>query len=912
MVSVVRLMQLRALFVALLIGLVSAAAGAQSQQQLDVFRSLTPEQQRAILEQAGSSTTTGVTPAPAMPTSRPKDVTGQSFDASGLAEMVAVDPRLRAGDTLLLTISTPESASDRQHDEARRSDSEFQQRVLAGNPYRLDRVGRLTLHDATSIGLAGLTEEEASVRLNAEPALDGFRFGVRLLPVEPELRPFGYDLFRNVPTTFAPATDIPVPANYVIGPGDTFEVQLIGERGGRYTLVVGRDGVVDFPELGPIAVAGLRFEAARTLLEQRVSEQMIGMRASVSMGALRSIQVFVLGEAEQPGSYTVSGLSTITHALFASGGVKPIGSLRNIELKRNGNLVQRLDLYDLLLKGDTSHDARLLPGDVIFILPIGTTVAITGEIQRPAIYELREGATASEILYLSGGLTPSADPRIARLERIDERRNRTVLNLDLTTPAGRGLGLQTGDVIRIDPIRETLEGAVSLEGHVHRPGGQQHRPGMRLTDLIGSLDELQPRADLHYVLIRRETGPERKVSVVSADLAAAFKAPASEANVVLQARDRVHVFDLASSRDRVVAPILRELERQSGRDDTRQVVGVGGRVKVPGQYPLEPAMTVSGLLRAGGSLDEAAYRGVAELTRYEVLDGERRQTALIEIDLAGVLAGDASADVRLQPFDYLVIREMPDWREQETIVIAGEVRFPGTYPVSRGETLRSVIARAGGLTDLAFARGSVFTREELKVREQRQLQVLAERLQRELAALSLQQAQSTEASGTAQAMAAGQALLADLNATEAVGRLVIDLEQVMRATPKSPDDVILKGGDRLFVPRLTQEVTVIGEVQSSTSHLHQADLMRDDYIQRSGGLTQRADNKRIFIIRANGSVAAAPGNAWFSRGGARNVEPGDTIVVPLDAQQMKPLTVWTSVTQILYHIAVAVAAVNSF
>lgn len=900
---VLRLTRARALAASALIAMISVTAAAQTQQQLEVFRSLTPEQQRQILDQARAGQTPETVPAPAAPTSRPKNGEAAA-DTMVAVEMVAAEPRLRAGDTLLLTIAVPPGES--------RVNSEYQQRVLDGNPYRLDRIGQLTLHDATSIGLAGLTEAEAIARLNAEPSLRGFRFGVQLLPVDAELRPFGYDLFSNVPTTFAPATDIPVPANYVIGPGDTFEVQLIGERGGRYTLVVGRDGVVDFPELGPIAVAGLRFEAARTLLEQRVSEQMIGMRASVSMGALRSIQVFVLGEAERPGSYTVSGLSTITHALFASGGVKPIGSLRNIELKRNGNLVQRLDLYDLLLKGDTSNDSRLLPGDVIFIPPIGTTVAISGEIQRPAIYEVPEGAAASEVLHLSGGLTPAADPRIARLERIDERRNRTVINLDLTTPAGRGLRLQTGDAIRIESIRDTLEGAVSLEGHVHRQGKQQFYTGMKLTDLVGSLDELQPRADLHYVLIRRESGPERKVSVVSADLAQAFAAPDSAANISLQARDRVHVFDLATSRDRIVSPILRDLERQSGRDETRQVVGIGGRVKVPGQYPLEPAMTVSGLLRAGGSLDEAAYRGMAELTRYEVIGGERRQTELIEIDLAGVMAGDAAADLRLQPFDFLVIREMPDWRDQETIAIAGEVRFPGTYPVMRGETLRSVIARAGGLTDLAFARGSVFTRAELKSREQRQLQVLAERLQRELAALSLQQAQSQEASATGQAMSAGQALLADLRATEAVGRLVIDLEQVMSAGPKSQDDLIVKNGDRLYVPRLTQEVTVIGEVQSATSHLFQAGLTRDDYIQSSGGLTQRADSKRTFIIRANGSVAGAPGNAWFSRGGPRNIEPGDTIVVPLDAQQMKPLTVWTSVTQILYNIAVAVAAVNSF
>jgi len=729
---------------------------------------------------------------------------------------------------------------------------------------------------------------------------------------EPGLKPFGYDLFRTAPTTFAPATDIPVPSEYVIGPGDTFEVLLVGERGGRFRLVVGRDGIVDFPELGPIAVAGLRFEEARDMLERRAAEQMIGMRASVSMGALRSIQVFVLGEAESPGSFTVSGLSTITNALLVSGGAKTIGSLRNIQLKRGGQVVGRIDLYDLLLNGDTSADRRLQPGDVIFIPPVGTTVAISGEVRRPAIYEVEEGAAAGDMLYLSGGLTPQADPRTAKLERVDDRRNRTVVDIDLTTEAGRSTRLQTGDQIRIQPIRDSQEAAVTLVGHVYRGGPAQYHPGMRLTDLLGSLDELRPLADLNYVLIRRETGPTRVVSVVSADLAAAYANPASDANLPLQARDRVHVFDLATSRDNVVAPILQELGRQSSREQPLQSVGVGGRVKVPGQYPLEPDMTVGDLVRAGGGLDHAAYAREAELTRYEVVDGEQRKTELIRIDLAEILAGVSAADLPLRPFDYLVIKETPQWRDRETITIAGEVRFPGKYPIRPGETLTSVIDRAGGLTERAFPQGSVFTRQELKAREQHQMEVLAERLQRELAALSLQQAQSEASAGTSQAMAAGQALLADLKVTEAVGRLVIDLEEVIAAVPGSANDLVVRGGDYLIVPRRNQEVTVIGEVQSPTSHLYRDGLSRDDYISLSGGPGQRADEKRTYIIRANGSVAVEPSSGWFSRGGTGDIRPGDTVVVPLDAQQMRPLTVWTSVTQILYQIAVAVAAVNSF
>jgi protein involved in polysaccharide export with SLBB domain len=705
--------------------------------------------------------------------------------------------------------------------------------------------------------------------------------------------------------------DIPVPANYVIGPGDTLQLQLTGDFAGVYSLVVRRDGQVDVPQIGPVAVAGLSFDDAREKIEAEVGSQMIGTRAFVSVSALRSIQVFVLGEAVRPGSYTVGGLSTITNALFASGGVREIGSLREIQLKRDGKTVTQLDLYDMLLRGDSSRDARLLAGDVIFIPPVGATATATGEVRRPAIYELKEGDTAARLLQLAGGLTPEADARTARIERIADHRERVSVTLDLSASAGLGTRLQSGDVVLVDAIRDRLEGAVALMGHVHRAGRKQYRPGMRLTDVVGSLEELKPLADTHYVLIRRETGPTRVVSALSADLTAAFAAPGSDADPMLQSRDIVYVFDLATSRERVMQPLLFELERQSGAGTPQQVVTVSGRVKVGGSYPLEPGMTVSDLLRAGGGLDQAAFTGEAELTRHQLAGGARREAQLINVDLTALAAGDPSADLPLQAFDQLVIKEMPEWQEQETISILGEVRFPGRYPIRRGETLRQVIERAGGLSDLAFVAGAVFTRDDLKEREQRQLELLADRLQRDLASLTLQQAQSGD-SGAAEALSAGQQLLSDLKTTQAVGRLVINLDDVLTAQPGDPASLIVRRGDALYIPRIAQEVTVLGEVQNSTSHLYRAELSRDDYIKLSGGVTPRADENRTFIVRADGSVAASEAAGWFSRDAPKAVNPGDTVVVPLDADRVKPLSFWTSVTQILYNIAVAVAAVNSF
>ena len=277
-----------------------------------------------------------------------------------------------------------------------------------------------------------------------------------------------------------------------------------------YPLIVSRDGTIDFPQLGPIRVAGMRFPEAQALIEQRVNAELIGVRSSVSMGPLRSIRVFVLGDAERPGSYTVSGLSTITNALFVSGGIKTIGSLRRIELKRGGRTVRTLDLYDLLLKGDTRADERLQPGDAIFIPSVGPTVTVAGEVNRPAIYELKGSATAADVIALAGGMTPTRDPRLATVERIESSSNlRTVVNVDLLG-AGRTTDLTNGDLMRVPSVTPTYSDSVWVRGHAFRTGPLQYRAGLRLTDVLRSVEDLRPNADLHYVLIRREDPRSRR------------------------------------------------------------------------------------------------------------------------------------------------------------------------------------------------------------------------------------------------------------------------------------------------------------------------------------------------------------------------------------------------------------------
>ncbi|MBW7929828.1 MAG: SLBB domain-containing protein [Gammaproteobacteria bacterium] len=889
-----------------LLFLLSSHAPAQvpTPEQLQLLGQLPAEQQRALLgqyRQQGQADQPLVMPAASQPRA------AEPIDATLAAP----------GDTVLLTLATAGmDANSAISPELRARTDELVARALAANPYRLERDGRIRIPGLPEpIPLAGLNAEEATTRLQNEPAFRAVDVGLVLLKPTPlgtdALKPFGYDIFRNVPSTFAQVSDVPVPPDYTIGPGDALELQFLGNVKGLYTLTVARDGRIRLPEIGPMAVAGMRFAEMQEAIETSVAEQMIGTRVSVGMGSLRSLQVMITGDAEKPGAYTVGGLSTASNALMAAGGVKPIGSLRRVRVLRGGRTAGTLDLYDLLLRGDSSGDLRLQSGDVVFVPPIGDSAGITGEVRRPARYEFAGAATAGALVELGGGLTEAASPASATIERIDPARGRIVLNVDLGSAEGRATRLRNGDVLHIPVVRDVLNDSVLVAGHVHQPGAHQYRRGLRLTQVLGSIEALKPNADADYVLVRRELAPDRRIEVHSASLGRALRNPGGEDDLLLAPRDRILVFDLGGSREPLLRPLLDELQRQSTLEAPAGMVTIGGSVRMPGEYPLEPGMTVADLVRAGASLSEAAFGGEAELARYEVVGGQSRKASVVSFDIAAALRGDPQADLPLQAFDILTVKRTPQWDDQEFVSLEGEVRFPGRYPIRRGETLTTLIARAGGLTDQAFPAGAVFTREALKEREAQQISSLAERLERDLALLAVQSAQAGKDAAGVDSLAAGQSLLAELRRTKPVGRLAIDLPSLLRESARSADDIVLRDADRLRIPRRIQEVTVMGEVQSGTSQLYQAGLTRDDYIDLSGGLTQKADKRRIYVVRANGQVAAASTSRWLPSG-RTSIQPGDTIVVPVDAERLPPLPLWTSVTSIIYNLAVAVAAVNSF
>lgn len=871
---------------------------AQRQQALDAIKQL--QQQAGAETEASPDTDDEVRMIPGL-----EDMRGT------IEEVEEEEPSAEGGSRLVIEFEPRDDLDGRELKEI--EDDPALNRILGSQYFELDDRGFLTIPGLPEIQLRGLAQEAIEARLGAEPALKQFEISVFLLDVESAaaeaLEPFGYDVFGSRSAGFEPATSGPVPPDYVLGPGDSVRVQLFGNVNGIYEFEVSRDGVLNLPELGPITVAGLPFSEFRRDLNQRVEQMLIGTQVSVTMGQLRTIQVFVLGDANWPGSYVISSLSTISNALYASGGVSEIGSLRRIQLKRSGRTVASLDLYDLLLRGDTSGDQRLQPGDVIFIPPVGETVGVSGAVRRPAIYELRGETRVDELIALAGGLRPVAYPSAARIQRIDEDNRRITVSVDIESSEGARATLSDGDTVYIPEVLPKLQDSVVLAGHVQRPGAVELRSGMRLADLIPSANYLLPGADTSYILIRREDDQNR-VYVVSANLDDVWSNTNSAENVVLRARDTVYVFSLAFGRQRVIQPLLEELNLQARVGEPFGEVSISGSVKAPGTYPLESGMRISDLIRAGGRLSEEAYTLRAELARYEIVDGEHRTSDVIDVDLDAILRGNRSADLVLKEHDNLRISTVPEWDSLWSVTLEGEIKFPGIYRIRRGETLRQVLERAGGLTAASFPEGAIFLRESLREREQKQINALARRLETDLATLSLE---ARDTSG-GQALETGESLLRQLREFRAVGRLVIDLEQLAARSTGSElvNDVELRDGDELLVPKQSQEITVLGETQQNTSHLFQPGLSRDDYIEMSGGLTRRADKKRIYIVRASGAVVTGNRSRWFGRRQGGELRPGDTIVVPLDTDRIRPLTFWTNVTQILYQGALAVAAIQTF
>lgn len=722
---------------------------------------------------------------------------------------------------------------------------------------------------------------------------------------------YGANLFQRVPSTFAPLDMAPVPPDYVIGPGDELRIRVWGQVNVQANLRVDRSGEIYLPQIGNVHVAGLPFSELDTHVRAAVGRVYRNFDLTADIGQIRSIQVYVSGEARQPGVYTVSSLSTLVDALFASGGPKQEGSMRSIELRRNGEVVTRIDLYDLLIRGDKTKDAKLLPGDVIFIPRVGAQVAVLGSVRNPGIYEALPQESLGEVLTEAGGVSAVAAEARISIERIDEHRDRGAMEVAYDT-AGRNVVLAEGDVIRVYSIVPKYEKTVTLRGNVANPGRFAWHDGMRLSELIPDKESLLTR---NYWWKRAQMGLS----------APEFEPIPGFANLVQPADN--HPLTVQQSLERQTQtfapnglPNQQLLQQDLSGSNAAQsqygdMFGYGTSENQQdhngiGQDPNQPLNTGE---RAGNAsladtqalprnqVRQARPRTMVRLPAPEIdwdyavierLNRETLKTDLIPFDLGKlVLQHDPTQDLVLQPNDVVTIFSDADIRvpiaeETKLVRLEGEFVHSGVYSAQPGETLRHLVERAGGLTQNAYLYGSEFTRESTRIVQQVRIdeyvQSLALNIQRgavQLASSASASPQTAANSGAAQA--SEQNLLAALREVRATGRIVLEFSPASKGVETIPD-VALEDGDRFIVPHAPTAVNVVGSVYNQNSFMYRVGGRTGTYLRLAGGPNRDADQRRAFVIRANGEVVSRnmTKGPWGNEFNDLRIYPGDTIVVP--------------------------------
>jgi len=756
--------------------------------------------------------------------------------------------------------------------------------------------------------------------------------------------------------------------------------------------------------------------------------------------------------------YEANSLSRLTNAIYASGGIKTTGSLREIQLKRNGELIGVLDFYGLLLNGDTSADLRILPGDVVFIPARKNSIGIGGEVQRPGVYELKQEENLSDLVKYAGNFKSTANPNHAEIQRVNINRNAyRLLDIDLTKEASKQTAIANGDLVLFHPIINVTKDAIMKSGHAGELGLYPWKPGMKVGDAIKSKNELLKNTDMSYLLIKRQDPVLQDFSFLQVNINKVLDNIDSEENKLLMDGDELIFFprlltpediktkliqdeykydeydnlviedvhnsqqyfrksileeqarenskikenlnpsaadlsdgaqtttkyyeyqiydyctvskDLAikivessgfatkksipledletlsdpddiqalitqienenakspksserkeresiaglitkTCRGQIMQPILDSLEKQIVKTNKRMSVTLFGNVHFPGIYPLTDGMTLLDAINAAGGLKESTFQSEIELSRNDI-SGKRMTTS----NTFTVLADEIISSSKLEPMDIINVKQIA--KEIKTVEITGEVYFAGTYPVSENEKLSDILKRAGGIKPQGSIEGAIFTRKELAEAEIKRIKEAKSELKRKILFSS---SDSFGASQSTVGNVAGGSVGLDqiqrlVDSTgqdeeEVMGRLVIDLESMLKG---DLEDILLEDGDSLHIPKQRQTISVIGEVFVANSHIFRKSLTLNDYIELSGGSTDFADNDNIYLIKSDGSILAPSEISGFFRANSNTINPGDTIVVPLNIQPFNTIKATTEVTQIIYQMALAAAAINSF
>ena len=746
---------------------------------------------------------------------------------------------------------------------------------------------------------------------------------------------FGSNLFRSSPSTFAPVDNVPVTADYLLGPGDEVLVRAWGQLDVDFSAIIDRTGTISIPKVGVVNLSGVRSRDLNAVLKTAFSRVFRNFELTASLGQLRSIQIFVVGQAKRPGTYTVSSMSSLVTALFAAGGPSSRGSMRSIQLRRGNGVVADIDLYELLVSGNKTGDAQLVAGDVIYIPPVGQLVAVTGSVITPALFELNGETSLADLIRWSGGMTNTAQGQKATVERIDQRRTRTVDEFSLDRQ-GMALKLRDGDLVTVFSVTPRFENTITLRGNVAQPGRYPWRPGMRVNDLIPSKEALLSRD--FWVARSQIVGMDQGVMRILQDQQTSGT--------------RLSVTDLAErpirdDQDMTVGEAIRR--RQIERDANR--IAFDREVPITGQRETGPLLPGQQSQQAGGQRDigrltneqsgTAAQRDrrlgsapervrlVDQITPsvremnwdYAVIERLNQadlKTNLVPFNLGkAILEGDAQQNVLLQPGDVVTIfaREdiqAPQAKQTRFVRLEGEFASSGVYQILPGETLRQLVVRVGGVTPNAYLFGAEFTRESTKIQQQKNLTEALNRLEQDVQRTQATRSQNVttaeDGASLSQAGEAQQALLTRLRQIKPTGRIVIELPEDGRI--KDIPDLPLEDGDRLYVPPPPSMVNVFGSVYSENSFIYRPEKRFNDYLAQAGGPTKYADQSSLYLLRADGSVVSKrQSGIWGSLEGIR-VMPGDTVVVPEELDRATWTRRFRDIAQMFYQFGLGAAAVR--
>lgn len=684
-------------------------------------------------------------------------------------------------------------------------------------------------------------------------------------PAGGQLRRFGSDAFLlGTGNANELPMDLPVGSDYVLGPGDNLIVNMWGGRSERLNVTIDRQGQIALPEAGTITLDRLTIAQAQAAIQESLGTQFQDEHVEISLGRLRTVRIYVVGDVQRPGAYDVSSLSTALGALYAAGGPTSRGSLRILRQYRGNRLVRTIDLYDFLLRGVRSDTERLLPGDTILVPPPGPQVTVEGMVHRPAIYELHDEQGLNEVLDLAGGVLVSASLKQINVERIEANQRRTMVSLNLPDDAQGArqqladFRVQDGDAVVISQILPFNQQSVYLDGHVYRPGKYPYRDGMTILDLLHSYRDVMPEPADHVELVRLQA-PDYRPETISLSLGDIL---IGNNTIPLQPFDLVRIF----SRYQIDSP----------------TVVIEGEVIRPGQYPMSQNMTVGGLVRMAGGFKHSAYQDEADLSSYVVQNGQKVLVKHESVDLKKALGGDQTADVLLKAGDVVSIRQLAGWRDiGSSVTLAGEVEHPGSYGIEQGERLSSVLMRAGGMSESAYPTAAVLERIQVRELSEQARQEMIRRIETTPVNIKPGALSAQDQTGLQQSLQEQRLqVLTTLRNHPASGRQVISISADISKWANTSADIELRAGDALVIPKRPSFVLVGGQVYNPTAISFVPGRTVGWYLQKAGGVSPSGDKKEIYILRADGSVAGH-GNSWINGSFMdAHLHPGDSIIVP--------------------------------